>query len=576
MKNYTGYFFKRHKGKYILSIIFSVLSAASAVAPYLMTARIIGLLLDGERTLSVYAPYIIAAGVTLFTANLFHKISTGLSHYATFGLLSDIRKMIADKLSRVPLGVIEKHSSGKLRDVMVDKVEAIETTYAHVIPEVTGSVLVSLLILIYLFILNWKLALLALVMLPVALFGYALGIRNMRSRFDNYLEKNNNLNTTIVDYINGIKVIKTFNQSGKEYKKLSVAVKEAAASATEWMRENLAGFAVAFVLIPSTVLVVLPVGAKMYMNGSIDVKTLVTILLLNFAAMGPLLQAAGHMDNISLAGTIMKTVAEILEEPDLIRPAEASEQPKDTGIEFKNVSFAYRADEPVLENLSLHIRPGSVNALVGPSGSGKSTVTKLLSSFYEIDAGEILIGGVNIKSLPLRELNRMIAYVSQKDYLFNTTVMANLQMGDLNKSEAEIIEICKQCGVHDFIMSLENGYETVVGSHGQSLSGGERQRLCIARAMVKNAPIVILDEATAYTDPENEHLIQASVSALVAGKTLIVVAHRLSTIVDSDCIFLINEKRVAAEGTHEELMKTSDLYREMYETHMAYRDEVSD
>ncbi|MDO5732871.1 MAG: ABC transporter ATP-binding protein [Eubacteriales bacterium] len=573
MRKYIIEFLKLHKAYYAFSILFSVLSAACTVLPYIISAKIIGLLIAGNKNIHDYKGYIIYLFIVLTCSNLFHKISTGLSHTATFDLLATIRKRLADKLTQIPLGLIDDYSSGKLKDIMVEKVDKVEITFSHIIPEVTGNILVSIITLVYLFCLNWKLALLGLILIPISIGLYLLGMRNMQERFDNYMKKNAILNNTIVEYIHGIEVIKAFNQSGKQYQRLTVAVNEAAHSAIDWMRENVTGMAIAFTLLPSTILVVLPAGSLMYLNGSLAFNDFILIMLLNFALFLPLLQAAGHMDNIAVAGKVLESITTILEEDDLIRPEKSEVQVQHYDVEFKNVSFAYK-EENVLEDVSLSIKEHSVNALVGPSGSGKSTITKLLTSFYEAGSGSIEIGGVDIKRLSLEDLNKMIAYVSQKDYLFNMSILENLKMGDRTKSDEEIKEICKRCGVHDFITSLENGYHTMVGSKGLSLSGGERQRICIARAMIKDAPIVVFDEATAYSDPENEELIQRSVSELIKNKTLIVVAHRLSTIVNSDQIILINNKHVEDAGTHDELMSRSELYRNMYNAHMEYKDEV--
>ncbi|MDO5734450.1 MAG: ABC transporter ATP-binding protein [Eubacteriales bacterium] len=573
MNKYIVEFLKLHKVYYALSILFSILSAACTVLPYMISAKLIGLLIAGNKNIHDYKSYLIYLLIVLTCSNLFHKISTALSHTATFDLLATIRKRLADKLARVPLGLIDDYSSGKLKDIMVEKVEKVEVTFSHVIPEVSGNLLISILIIIYLFYLNWKLALLALCMIPLSLTLYLLKLRNMQGRFDNYMSKNATLNNTIVEYIHGIEVIKAFNQSGKQYKRLTTAVNEAAHSAIDWMRENLTGMAIAMTLLPSTILLVLPFGSLMYLKGTLPLDNFILIILLNFALFIPLLQAVGHMDNIALAGTILSSITTILDEENLSRPEKSLAEVKNYDIRFEDVSFAYK-EEPVLEKINLELKENTVTALVGPSGSGKSTITKLLTSFYEVDSGKIEIGGQNIKDLSLEDLNKMIAYVSQKDYLFNTSIMENLKMGDDKKSEAEIIEICKRCGVHDFISSLENGYTTMVGSKGLSLSGGERQRICIARAMVKDAAIIIFDEATAYTDPESEELIQRSVSELIKNKTLLVVAHRLSSIVNADQIILINNKQVEASGTHEELLESSELYRNMYRAHMEYKDEV--
>ena len=248
-----------------------------------------------------------------------------------------------------------------------------------------------------------------------------------------------------------------------------------------------------------------------------------------------------------------------------------NKKPVGNSIEFKDVHFGYNEKE-VLHGVNLTIKEGTVNALVGPSGSGKSTIAKLIASFWDPDSGSITYGGVNIKDIPLADYNKNIAYVSQDNYLFDETVMENIRMGNPDATDEDVIRAAKACGCHDFIMNLEKGYETKTGGAGGHLSGGERQRISIARAMLKNAPVIILDEATAYTDPENEALVQRSVAKLIAGRTLIVIAHRLSTIASADQIFVIDDGTVAAQGTQEELLKNSPLYREMWEAHISSKD----
>ncbi|MDO5725841.1 MAG: ABC transporter ATP-binding protein [Tissierellia bacterium] len=572
MLDYLKKFIRLHKGQYLLSILFSVLSAMATIAPYFVAVKIIQLILAGDKIMAHYTKYIIYLALFMTFSNLFHKISTSISHIATFDLLATIRKFLADKLARVPLGVIDNYSSGALKDIMVEKIDKMEITFAHVIPEMTGNVLASLLTLIYLFYLDWKLALLALALVPLAALAYLLKMKDYQKRFENYIQKNAVLNNTIVEYINGIEVIKAFNQSGEQYEKLSTAVIEAADSAVGWMRENIYGFATMFTLLPSTVLVVVPMGAYMVMNGTLDVDRFIIIILANFGLIAPLLVAMAHMDNIATAGPILETITKILDEKDLIRPKTLTSVIKNYDIKMKDIVFGYN-EKQVLHGVNLYIKENTVNALVGPSGSGKSTITKLLTSFYEADGGEILIGGVNIKEIPLDKLNELIAYVSQKDYLFDISIKENLRMGKPGITDEEIKTICKKCGLHEFIEKLPNGYDTIVGSKGGALSGGERQRICIARAMIKDAPIIIFDEATAYTDPENEYVIQRAISQLIKDKTLIVVAHRLSTITNSDQILLIDKGIVKASGTHEDLLKSSELYKNMYDAHLKTKDE---
>ena len=261
----------------------------------------------------------------------------------------------------------------------------------------------------------------------------------------------------------------------------------------------------------------------------------------------------------------------ILTAPELSRPKTDTETPHDSTLALHNVHFGYN-DTEVLHGIDLTFREGTVNALVGPSGSGKSTIAKLIASFWDVNSGSITVGGADIRHISAAHYHRLVAYVSQDNFLFDSTVRENIRMGRPDATDAEVEQAAKDCGCYEFIMSLENGFDTVVGSGGGHLSGGEKQRICIARAMLKNAPIVILDEATAYTDPENEAIIQESVARLVRGKTLIVIAHRLSTITDADQIAVVNDGRIEAAGTQAELLQSCPLYHSLWDAHIASRD----
>ena len=323
--------------------------------------------------------------------------------------------------------------------------------------------------------------------------------------------------------------------------------------------------------MPYFLLGLLPFGALFYMKGTVSGSDLLMLIILSLGLVPPVMTIASYWDGVAKMGTIIGEATEILERDELKRPDTIKEKPNGTDIVLHDVHFGYN-DEEILHGIDLNIEQGTVNALVGPSGSGKSTIAKLIASFWDVNSGRITFGGVDIRKIPLEEYNRNIAYVSQDNYLFDETIMDNIRMGNPNATDEDVMNAAKACGCHDFIMQLEHGYQTVVGGAGGHLSGGERQRISIARAMLKNAPVVILDEATAYTDPENEALVQSSVAKLVQGKTLLVIAHRLSTIASADQIILIKDGVVEASGTQEELLVNSPLYRQMWETHMAVKE----
>jgi ATP-binding cassette subfamily B protein len=298
----------------------------------------------------------------------------------------------------------------------------------------------------------------------------------------------------------------------------------------------------------------------------------ITGIILSAGLITPLVVAFSYTDDLLKIGTIFGEVTEILEREDMIRPVKAAAKPKGSDIVLKDVRFTYK-DKEVLHGINMEIKQGEVAAIVGPSGSGKSTIARLVDSLWDVDSGTITYGGVDIRELPLDYYMGQIAYVAQDNYLFDMSVKENIRLGRAGATDEDVINAAKATGCHEFILGLENGYDTIVGGAGGHLSGGERQRICIARAMLKDAPVIILDEATAYTDPENEALVQSSVARLVRGKTLIVIAHRLSTIVDADKIFVINNGNVEAAGTQDELLESCELYRKMWEAHTMAKDE---
>nr|MCR5346194.1 ABC transporter ATP-binding protein/permease [Fretibacterium sp.] len=326
------------------------------------------------------------------------------------------------------------------------------------------------------------------------------------------------------------------------------------------------------VITPATLLPLLPFGVSFLMKGSVSGPDFLMLIILSLGLIPPFLVAVSYTDDINKMGTVIGEVTDILEKTELQRPDLMTENPQGTDIQLQDVHFSYR-DAEVLHGIDLTVRAGTVNALVGPSGSGKSTLAKLIASFWDPDSGSITFGGVDIRNIPLDTWQKKIAYVSQDNYLFDMSIMENIRLGDPGASDKQVMEAARACGCHDFIQGLENGYQTICGGAGSHLSGGERQRISIARAMLKNAPVVILDEATAYTDPENEALVQRSIAKLVQGKTILVIAHRLSTIADADQIILINGGRVEARGTHRELLSGSGLYQKMWQAHISAKEE---
>lgn len=379
------------------------------------------------------------------------------------------------------------------------------------------------------------------------------------------------MNETIVEYIGGIEVIKAFNQGNNSYAKFADRVRANAVYYYKWMKKCQLGMSMGFATLPATLITILPCGWLMYSGGSLSGETYITTIILSLGIAGPLLAAMNFVDTLAQVGTTVETVDELLMAKEQ-QHGEKQAVLHGTDIGLSHVFFGYHEDKGVLQDVSLSIPAGSITALVGPSGSGKSTIAKLIAGFWDVREGTVTIGGVNAKDIPLRQLYDQVSFVSQDNYLFDESVRENIRMGKPAATDEEIEQAAKAAGCDGFIRLLEKGYDTKAGGGGAHLSGGERQRIAIARAMLKDAPIVILDEATAYIDPENEAVIQKAIAKLVKGKTVIVIAHRLSTIKDADQIVVVNEGRIEAVGTHDRLRKECPLYEAMWQAHIGAKD----
>ncbi|MDD3415028.1 MAG: ABC transporter ATP-binding protein [Lachnospiraceae bacterium] len=563
-----------HRSKYVLAIILAIMGVACGMIPYFAIAHIMLCLMNSATSLNTYALWcgVVLLGFTLKI--LFANLSTTVSHTATFQTLKETRIKIADKLAHVPMGFIMDQSSGRFKDIIVDRVESMEPILAHLVPEMTSNLFVPLCIILYLFVLDWRMALASLVTLPIGFLCYMGMANNYQERFSGLMKRIQKMNSTIIEYIGGIEVIKAFNQSADSYKKYSDAVNDDASYAVNWMKDTQWFSSMSNTIWPSVWLAVLPIGGVLYKSGLLSALTFLTVMILSLGIVGPILAAIKFTDNIAQLGSIVGEVSGLLDAPEMKRP-EANADIRNLTIQFNDVSFAYDQDNenPILNHINLTIEPGTMTALVGPSGSGKSTITKLITGFWEASSGDILLGGVNLKEIPLSQLSSLVSYVSQDNYLFDESIRENIRMGRMSATNADVEKVAKQCGCHDFIMALEHGYDTVVGGAGGHLSGGERQRIAIARAMLKGAPIIIFDEATAYLDPENESMVQEAISKLVYGKTLIMVAHRLYTVTSADQLVVVNHGKIKAIGTHEKLLVHCPLYKEMWAAHVSSRDE---
>ena len=569
--DYIFQFAGEYKGAYIKSLVFAIVGVAFSLAPYALMGDMVKKLLSGEQDFNIYLREGLIMAIFWILRVFFHTLSTKTSHKTTFKLIGNVRIALVDKLSRLPLGTVQGMPSGALKNIICERTDSMEPTLAHVVPEFTANICAPIMLFIYILTIDWRIALLSLATLPIAGIAMVWMFKDSSIRFQKTQDTTKELNDTAVEYIGGIEVIKAFGKVQSSYQRFADAAQKNSNSFIDWMYDCIVPFSLGMVITPATLLAVLPIGAIFTMHGSLSLPDFIMTVILSCGLITPLITVMSYNDDVTKATSIFKEISNILELPELERPGTSVSLPENHGITLQNVHFGY-GDKEILHGIDLNIPDGSVLALVGPSGSGKSTIARLIASLWDVKNGSIKIGNIDIRDMSISDYNTQIAYVSQDSFLFDISVRENIRMGRPSATDAEVEEVSKKSGCYDFIMNLENGFDTVAGGSGAHLSGGERQRISIARAMMKNAPILILDEATAYTDPENESIIQKSVSELSKGKTLIVIAHRLSTIIDSDQILVINAGNVEAKGTHTELLNSCELYRNMWDAHVYAKD----
>lgn len=557
---------KEHKGKVFTSALIAIIGVGLDVVPYFSVANIINNIVEGKVEIGAYIPYILAVLVGLLGSVLFHELSTIISHNLAYRVIEGKRKKLVDKLSKISMGEIEKRSSGQWSQFMVETLDKMEQPIAHVIPEVIANLLIPIVLVVIIFIMDWRIGVANLLTIPLGLLFFMMMMRGYEEKSKRYQEASKAMNTTMVEYVNGIKVIKAFNKSASSFGKFKETVNENKKAMLDWYLSVCFSMIGAMETIPATMIFVLPTSLYLFMQGSVEMSLLIMCILLSYASYKPLIKAMSHLETMANIKIVMKEINKVMEIPDLERGKQLKHI-KSYDVEFQNVSFAYDESKNVLNNISFKANEKELTAIVGDSGGGKSTIAKLIAGFWNIDKGKILIGDVDLNDMPLKQNMELITYVSQENFLFNKTILENLRVAKEDASMDEIKEVCVKASCHDFIMNLPNGYETVVGEGGSSLSGGERQRIVIARSFLKNSPIVLLDEATAYSDPDNEAIIQESIDALIKDKTVIMIAHRLSTIVKANKIIVVDNGNIVEEGSHEKLLELNGRYREMWDVY---------
>lgn len=557
----------------LLSIVLSVLSVMTGLLPFYCMYRMICLFAAGGAAAGEVVRWCLLALLCYAGKILLFSLSTGVSHTMAYTILESLRLRLADRFLHAPLGDVEAHSIGEIKSTMVDKIEGIEPPLAHMIPEGTGHVVLPIVSIIALAVLDWRLALASLVTFPVSFLCMGLTFKISGGSFKQYDRANSAMNSAIVEYIEGIEVIKAFGRAGVSYEKYAGSITDFCTFVVKWLTSTFVTMKLSFALFPSTLIGTLPVALALANGGVITAPQAALAVMLSISMVGSLARLEVFSENMRQVKFTVEELEEFLEMPALPEPDGRADM-KHTDVALKGVRFSYTGDkkDEVLHGIDLTLPEGSYTALVGPSGGGKSTVAKLIARFWDVTDGAITIGGVNVKDMPLSQLSEYVSFVTQDNFLFRCSLLENIRLGDPNATDEEVRAAARAAQCEEFIAKLPLGYDTPAGEAGRRLSGGEKQRIAIARMMLKNAPIVILDEATAFTDPENEDKLQRSIAALTKGKTLLVIAHRLSTIRNADNIVVLQNGAVIAQGRQEELLASCPLYQDMWRAHIGARD----
>lgn len=559
--------YAKDKKKAVFSVVFATISVFGGLIPYLYlsAATIVTRIIEQNLKTADLIFWGVCAIAGYTVKSFCSTLASSCSHKMAYSILAEIRTILTDKLLRVSIGNAAKKSAGEYKQILMDEVEHLEYPLAHMLPELTSHILGFLVMITVMFFCSLPLALASLgtLVLGFLIYGFMMAGKDVKKMFESYTKDSETMVGAMVEYVSGIEVIKAFGQTASSMEKFKTAVLAFRDSMKQWFAHcypYLAGF---YVVTPNSLLLVMPVGALLMAAGVIPFNKFMICMFLAFGISEPIIKMMEFTDHIMAIATTMGKVDELLSMEDL--PEGTMKLSDIETIEAKEVRFGYTKDQCVIDGVSFSIKAGERVAFVGNSGSGKSTLAKLLVRFYDPDSGSIRINGMDIRNVPLKELMNKISFVTQDNFLFDTSVKENIRIGNPSASDQEMIAAAKKAACNEFIQALPDGYETGVGEAGGRLSGGQRQRIAIARTILKDAPIVILDEASAFIDPENEDKIQRSIEALTEGKTLIMIAHRLHTIVNCDRIFVVNDGRIVAEGTHDGLLRSCAAYQKLWE-----------
>ena len=563
----------RYKSKFGLSIVLSVISVTAGIVPYFCMYRIICHFVDQTVTMKLALGWCGGALLAYAVKVLCFAGSTGSSHQVAYHVLEGLRLRLADRFLHAPLGEVQAHTIGEIKNIMVDKVENIEPPLAHVVPEGAGHIVLPVISIVALACINWRIALASLVTFPAAMVCMALTFKISGKNYDTYNDSNAYMNSTIVEYIEGIEVIKAFGRTGTSYEKYAKAITDYRTFVIKWLSSTWVTMKLAFALFPSTLIGTLPVSLALAADGVITAPQAALAVIMSISMVGSLARLEVFANEVKQIQMTVEELEDFLTMKSLPEPEKrAVLNGMDVVLSDVHFSYSGNSEDEVLHGIDLKLPQGSFTALVGPSGGGKSTVAKLIARFWDVTGGKITVGGVDIRDIPILQISENISFVSQDNFLFRCSLLENIRLGNPKATDEEVKEAARAAQCEEFILKLPQGYDTLAGEAGKRLSGGEKQRIAIARMILKNAPIVIWDEATAFTDPENEDKIQQSIAALTKGKTLLVIAHRLSTIRQADHIVVLENGRIVANGRQEELLNNCPLYAKMWNAHIGAKE----
>lgn len=568
MKVYTNIleFVKRYPKFLTLSLLCTCFSALVGVVPYFALYDVIN---KAFSQTNIQFNYIVAVSVVILAGLLFKPLllfkGLDFSHQLAYFTLHDIRTALADKFIKLPMGIISRKGHGEIKKIFLEDIEDMELIFAHHIPEGISNIAIVLIVSITMLYLNWRMALLCIATLAIGILIFMAMASTSKKKMGTYYESAKKMNDTIIEYINGMEAIKVFNQTTNSFEKYTNTVKNYLLYTRDWYKVSWKYISLYGTILSSTLLLLLPAGVVLYLQGSLSLAKMILLILLAMSLETPLLRIVDFLPAVYKLNYKSQKILNLLNEKELYK-SNLNLTPENYDISFEDVTFGYW-EKDVIKNINISFKQNSLNALVGASGAGKSTLAKLIVRFWDVENGDIKIGNVSIKDIKFDDLMSIISYVSQDNFLFNTSIEENIRIGKPNATEEEVISAAKAAGCHEFIIKTERGYKTKVGGSGNMLSGGEKQRITIARAILKNAPIIILDEATSSTDPENEDKIQQVLSKLIKGKTVIIIAHRLSTITQADKIIVMDAGQVSACGTHNALLKSSKIYKKLWNSY---------